>query len=194
MTGEQAYSFVSGIFGGERTFRLGANALHWEDGRHSGSIAYADVDTVHMYLSSQPYGHGTQICTIRSRAGARCDLKSKSFRPWGRSDDRSVRYLSFVRTLINRISSFAPRASIFDGLPPAAYYGQVVALAAVALIMIAELALPVVDWRTASADAANAVILMGVLTPAAIGLAKTVFRGTRRRLDPKSLSDVCGVV
>jgi len=194
MTGDQSYSFVSGIFGRERTFRLGADALHWDDGRHSGSIAYADVETVHMYITSQPYGDGTQICTIRSRAGARCDLKSKSFRPWGRSEDRSTRYLPFVRDLVGRISSSAPRVSIFRGLPNTAYYCQVVALAAVASMIIAELALAVIDWRTGSGDAANSLILIGVLTPAAVGLAKTALRGTRRRLDPKNLSDACGLV
>lgn len=194
MTGEQTYAFVSGLFGRERTFRLGANALHWEDGRHSGSIAYADVETVHMYRTSLPYGYGTQICTVRSRAGSRCNLKSKSFRPWGRSDDRSVPYRSFSRALIDRISSSAPHASIFDGPPPTAYYGQAVALGAIALIMIAEFARAAIDWRTASGDAANALILVGFFAAPAIGLARTVFRGTCRRLDPKQLSELCSVV
>jgi hypothetical protein len=194
MTGEQTYSFVSGIFGRERTFRLGANALYWKDGRHSGSIDYADIATVHMYFTAQPFGYGTRICTIHTRAGARCELKSKSFRPWGRSEDRSIRYSSFVRELIDRVLFSAPGASIFDGPPNTVYYGQVVALVAVASIIIAELALAMTDWRTASGDPANSMIMIGFFTFPAIGLAKTVFRGTRRRLDPEKLSDVCGIV
>jgi hypothetical protein len=100
----------------------------------------------------------------------------------------------FVRDLLDRISSAAPQVRIFAGLPTTAYYGQVVALAAAALLIIAELAQVIVDWRTGSDGAATSLIVIGVLIPPAVGLAKTVFRGSRRRLDPKMLpDDLCGL-
>ena len=88
-----------------------------------------------------------------------------------------------------RISSAAPQVRIFDGLPTAAYIGQAIALAVVSLLIISELVQVIVDWRTGSDGATTSLILMGVLIVPAVGIAKTVFRGRRRRLSPESLPD-----
>lgn len=188
MTDELSYAFAAGIFGRERVFRLGAQSLEWHDGRHSESIAYSDVASVNLYSAYPPNGSATQICSVRTRAGARCVLKSKSVRAWGRSEDRGANYGPFVRELLDRISSAAPQARFFDGLPTAAYFAQAVVLAVIGLLIIAELVRVIVDWRTGSDGAATAMILMGILIAPAVAIAKTVLRGRQRRLASESLA------
>ena len=189
MTDDLSYAFAAGVFSRERVFRLGAHALDWHDARHSGSIAYADVESVHLFSAYPPNGSATRVCSLRTRAGSRCVLKSKSARSWGRIEDRAADYGPFVRELLDRISSAAPQVRIFDGLPTAAYIGQAIALAVVSLLIISELVQVIVDWRTGSDGATTSLILMGVLIVPAVGIAKTVFRCRRRRLSPESLPD-----
>jgi hypothetical protein len=189
MADDRTYSFAPGIFRRERVFHLGQNELRWEDGRHSRSLAYADVESVHIYNMFQAYGFETQVCTLRTRAGVRSDLQSKSFRPWGRSEDRSSQYDPFVRDLLGRVCSAAPQARFFAGLPTATYYGQAVALAFFALLIVAGLAPMIGDSITGSYDTGAFIAIMLILIPPAIGAAKTLFRGSPRRLDPKGLPD-----
>ena len=188
MVDEPNYSFVAGMARREHVFHLGPDSLHWKDGRHSGTLAYADVESVHLYSMFQPYGLETRICTLRTRAGVRCDLKSRSFRPWGRTEDRSSRYAPFVRELLGRVGSAAPQARFFTGLPTGIFYGQAVALAVVALLIVAAFA-EMVD-KTGSQETGTSIAIMIMLIVPAIGVAKTLFRGwPPRRLEPASLPD-----
>jgi hypothetical protein len=185
----RSYSFAAGIFSRERTFRLGPEALHWEDGRRPGSLAYADVDCVHLFYLYQAFGFGTQMCVMRARSGGQCVLKSKSFRTWGRSDDRSSAYVPFVRDLLGRVSTAAPGARFFAGLPTAWHVGQAVALALFALLIVANLAplfgIPGKD----SSFTTGLVIVIVLLIPTAIGLCRTLLRGRQHALDPRHLPD-----
>jgi hypothetical protein len=185
----RSYSFAAGIFSRERIFHLGPEALHWENGRDQGGLAYADVDSVHIFYLYRAWGFSTQMCLLRARSGARCVLKSKSFRTWGRSDDRSSAYFPFVRDLLGRVSSAAPQARFFDGLPRAWYFGQAAALAFFGLLIVADLAPMIgIPWKE-SGVTTGLIIVVVLLIPAAIGLSKTLLRGWPHVLDPRHLPD-----
>jgi hypothetical protein len=183
----RSYSFASGILSRERTFHLGPEALQWQDGRRQGNLAYTDVDSVHIFYLYRSFGFGAQTCLLRARSGAQCVLKSKNFRTWGRSDDRSDAYVPFVRDLLARIATAAPQARFFDGLPTAWYFGQAVALALVALLIAAILA-PLIGIPWKESDVATGfVIVFVLLIPVAIGLCKTLLRGWPHALDARHL-------
>jgi len=183
----RSYSFASGILSRERTFHLGPEALRWENGRQQGSLAYADTDSVHIFYLYRPFGFGTHTCLLRARSGGKCVLRSKSLRPWGRSEDRSSAYVPFVRELLGRVSAAAPQARFFDGLPTAWYFGQAVALAFYVLLAAAILA-PMIGVRWNEPEVATRfVILVVFFIPLAIGLCKTLLRGWPHVLDPRHL-------
>ncbi len=183
----RSYSFASGILSRERTFHLGPEALQWQEERRQGSLAYTDVDSVHIFYLYRAFGFGTQICLLRARSGAQWVLKSKNFRTWGRSDDRSHTYVPFVRDLLGRVAAAAPQARFFDGLPTAWYFGQAFALALVALLIAAILA-PVIGIPWKESDIASGfVIVFVLLIPVVIGLCKTLLRGWPHALDARHL-------
>jgi hypothetical protein len=108
--GTQSHSFAPAPFARERTFRLAPDALLWDDGRRSGKLGYADIATVHLYYCSEPYGRGTQICSLRSRSGASLAIQSKHCGRWGRQEDRSAAFAPFVRALLGHVAVAAPEA------------------------------------------------------------------------------------
>lgn len=183
----RSYSFAPGIFSRERTFRLGPEVLQWQDGRRQGTLAYADVESVHIFYLYRSFGFGTQTCLFRARSGVQCVLKSKNFRTWGRSDDRSDAYVPFVRDLLGRVCTAAPQARLFAGLPPAWYFGQAVALALVVLLIAAIIA-PVfgVPWKESDVTT-GFVIVFVLMIPVAIGLCKTLLRGWPHALNARHL-------
>jgi hypothetical protein len=192
---DPSYSFAPGIFSRERTYHLGREALRWENPKgQDGSLAYADVDTMHIFYLYQAYGFGTQVCVIRARLGAKCVLKSKNFRTWGRSDDRAGAYVPFVRDLLSRVAAGAPQARFFDGLPTGWYLSQLIALAVCAVIIATALAPMLAIWRSGSvSDSGSAIstllITLGVLILPMIGVCRTLARGRVHPVDPRRLPD-----
>ena len=45
----RCYSFRRNVLARERTYRIGASALHWTDGSEQGSIKFDDVKEVRLY-------------------------------------------------------------------------------------------------------------------------------------------------
>lgn len=192
---DPSYSFASGIFSRERTYHLGDEALRW-DGTNgqAGSLAYADVDTVHIFYLYQPYGFSTQVCVIRTRSDVKCVLKSKNFRAWGRNSDRVSTYVPFVRDLLSRVAAAAPQARFFAGLPRGWYLSQLVALVLCVVLIVAAIVPTLPIGRSGAAnDSSSAIstllITLAVFILPAFGAWKTLVRGKARPLDSRRLPD-----
>ena len=192
---DPSYTFASGVFGRERTYCLKDDALHWDGANgQSGSLAYADVDAVHVFCVYQPYGSSTQVCVLRSRSGAKCVLKSKNFRAWGRNSDRTGTYVPFVRDLWSRVAAAAPQSQFFAGLPRGWYVSQLIALILCLLIIVAAIVPTLPIGRTgASSDSGGAIstllVTLTVFIFPALGVWKTLVRGKPRLLASRQLPD-----
>ena len=196
MQTDTSYSFAPGMFGRERTFQLGPEALRWDAGKGGGgSLAYADVDTLHIFRLYRPYGLGMQVCVVRTRSGAKCVLKSKNVRSFGRTDDRAGSYVPFVRDLIGRVAAAAPQARFFDGLPGGWYATQLVSFVLCAILILAALVPAVAGSGTDKSDASVTLFLAVILfAPPMFAASKTLLRGRPRPFDPRRLDgDLAGL-
>jgi len=114
---EPCYSFRPHAFTGERTYRIGANALHWAEGGKEHCILYGDVDEVRLYREFMPGGASLTKKTmwrlhLHCRSGHRVILSPLHyirFRSW---EDRSTRYAEFINVLLTQLRSCNPNLKV----------------------------------------------------------------------------------
>ncbi len=113
---ELTYSFRPGRFARERTYRLCADRVEWQDGRRGGSVSYAEVARVEVckerFLGSSASYWRCVLCPkagrkIRLGAASRCGLR--------RIEDRTEAYIPFIKELEARIATANPRRIMVEG-------------------------------------------------------------------------------
>jgi len=113
---ELTYSFRPGRFARERTYRLRADGVAWQDGRRGGSVPYADVGRIEVckerFLgSSASYWR----CVLYPKAGRKIRLGAASRSGLRRIEDRTEAYIPFVKELEARVATANPRRIMVDG-------------------------------------------------------------------------------
>ncbi len=98
----------------ERTYRLGTNALHWQDEKLDGQLAYADIDLVRL-INYSSFGSEQGCCKLRDRSGKSIKIPSHSYKSPGAFEDRSETYAPLIRELILRVASKSPPARFIAG-------------------------------------------------------------------------------
>jgi hypothetical protein len=79
---ELAHTVHNSLIDKERTFTLGADALHWRDAAGEGQIAYADVSDMRLIGYTSLIGEAFQ-CTLRARGGGKVKIRSAHYRNLG---------------------------------------------------------------------------------------------------------------
>jgi KDO2-lipid IV(A) lauroyltransferase len=110
------YSFRPGRFARERTYRLRADRVEWQDGRRGGSVPYAEVARVEVckerFLgSSASYWR----CVLYPKAGRKIRLGAASRSGLRGVEDRTETYIPFIKELEARIATANPRRMMVDG-------------------------------------------------------------------------------
>jgi hypothetical protein len=109
-----AHSVRNSLFGNERAFTLGEDALHWRDTAGEGQMPYADVRDMRLIGYASPIGEALQ-CTVRARWHGKIKIRSAHYRGLGDFEDRSGTYGPFVAALAKRIAARAPEARFIAG-------------------------------------------------------------------------------
>jgi Kdo2-lipid IVA lauroyltransferase/acyltransferase len=117
VTAEVCYSFRSGAFRRERTYRIGPDTLSWSDGGKEHRIAYSDVDAVRLYRRFMRGETALAKKTIwrlhlYGHSGRRIVLSPLHHDRLGRWDDRSAPYTAFVNALFVRLRSANPNLKV----------------------------------------------------------------------------------
>jgi Kdo2-lipid IVA lauroyltransferase/acyltransferase len=113
---EPTYAFRPGRFARERTYRLRAGGLAWQDGNHGGYVPYADIARVEVckerFLgSSASYWR----CVLYPKAGGQIRLGAASRRGLRRIEDCTATYIPFIKELETRIASANPQRIMVEG-------------------------------------------------------------------------------
>lgn len=112
---EQLYVTRRNIFSRhDRTYSLGADAVHWWEGSKSGHVPYADIDRVQVYASSS-YTSAHAHCILRDRRKKKTRIQSFRFKGLGRFENQPETYVPFVEELCRRVAAANPRARFLAG-------------------------------------------------------------------------------
>lgn len=87
-----------------QTYRLGDDALVWQDGDRSEQRRYADIASVHL-ISYPGYGGQPLQCTLKDRAGKKIKIRSHHYVSLGNFEDRTATYGPFIRELAARLGT-----------------------------------------------------------------------------------------
>ena len=110
---EFAYSFRVSRWKPETSYRQDENALHWTSPRTRGSVRYEDVAKVQTY-KFRYFGSKTSYwrCVLHCRDGRKIRLQATHYAGFRRIQDRTARYIPFIKRLEARIAAVNP--SIFS--------------------------------------------------------------------------------
>ena len=118
MDSNPAHSVRNSLRDKETAFRLGDNALNWDNGRDQGSIPYQDIEHLNLITygadAADPDAiHGQMI--IRTKAGKTVKLRSHHMKGLGSFENRSATYVPFVRELCRRAAAANPDTYFVSG-------------------------------------------------------------------------------
>ncbi len=118
MDSNPAHSVRNSLRDRETAFRLGDDALTWDNGGEQGSIPYQDIEHLNLITygadAADPAAiHGQLI--IRTRTGPTLKLRSHHLKGLGSFDNRSATYVPFVRELCRRAAAANPEAHFVSG-------------------------------------------------------------------------------
>lgn len=178
-----SYAYRSSVFSRERTFELGPDALSWKDERGTGSIKYADIERVHIYRVTTPFGPAIRRCVLHSRAGQKITIQSVHYVRLAKTEDRIGTYGPFVRELTARVATRNPHAKFYAGLGKGYLTAYWIILVVGPIVIVTTLLTLFVGGST-NPNIVPLVIFL-IFLPAAW---TTVRQGRARLIDPKTIS------
>jgi hypothetical protein len=111
---EPTHEVRASLLDKRRLYRLGDDALHWQDAEREGQLAYADIVQVRL-INYPSIGGNNGQCTVSDRSGKKLKIRSHHYESLGSFEDRSETYVPFVRALSLRVASAAPNARLVEG-------------------------------------------------------------------------------
>lgn len=134
---EIAYAFKPSLLGAPWSFRLWADGLQWNAGRHTGRISYAAITRVR--LSFKPVSLQTYrfVAEVWSPNAPKLLIASASWRSPVEQERQDDAYTTFVTELHRRMLAAGTEASFETGVPPAIYWPGLVMFVGVSLALAA---------------------------------------------------------
>ncbi|PHP67728.1 hypothetical protein CSC94_08540 [Zhengella mangrovi] len=111
---DHGHTVRNSIIDRSRMFRLGPDALVWEENARQGRIPYADVRRVQLISYGNTGGEQYQ-CALSTGMHGRIRIRSHSYVSLGNFEDRTDTYAPFLRELVRRVAAAAPQAEFVTG-------------------------------------------------------------------------------
>jgi len=185
---EPVHSVRNSLIDKERSFSLGADALHWRDAAGEGRMPYAEVRDMRLIGYTALIGEALQ-CTLRDRNGGKVKIRSAHYRSLGNFEDRTATYAPFVAGLAKRIAAQAPDAKFIAG--STALWIVWLVLGVLCAIVVGLLILSLFDGVPPAAPAIMAVVICIAAVPIAVHRIRS---DRARRFDPETPpQDLLGV-
>jgi hypothetical protein len=182
---ELVHAFRPTIFGTERSYRIGPDALEWKDAQGASRIPYGEVAKVNIStMASSFYGQTQKRCVLHPRSGGKIVLSSASYKRLGVIEDRSGTYAPLVRELMTRVAGANPGAIFIAGQPWGLWLFWLFLLIASALIILAGIVLAATGQFPLPATAVFVIILLSFRVAW-----RVVRHGRPHRFDPRTLPD-----
>jgi uncharacterized membrane protein YphA (DoxX/SURF4 family) len=137
---ELTYTFNASVLGAPWSFRLAPGGLVWDKGRHSGRIAFSQINRVRMTFRPATMQSYRFITEIWGGQGPKLTIASTSWRSMMEQERLNASYSAFVAELHRRIAA-AETPAVFDaGVSPPVYWAGLVVYAAVGIGVLALIA------------------------------------------------------
>src|ERR1044071_5348998 len=155
---DPAYSYKPSLFGAPWQFRLGADALEWQVGRHRGRTPYAQITRVRLSYRPSTMQTRRLLTEVWYAGGPKLPIASASWRSLVEQENLDAAYGAFVRELHRRIAAAGTQATFAQGSPAFLYWPGL------AIIAVTSLAITVLAVRAAlHGEWAAAAIIAGFL-------------------------------
>jgi hypothetical protein len=151
------YAYKPSMMGGPHAFRLGADALHWEIGRYSGTIPYASIQRIR--LSFRPVTLATHrfMAEIWAPDTPKIIVASTSWKSMVEQQRQDAAYKAFIQALVWRIGRAGGRPLLQTGATPLLYWPGLLVCAGLAV------GLPFMLFRAVQAGAFGGAAIVGLL-------------------------------
>lgn len=149
-----AYAYKPSVMGGSYAFRVAPDALHWEVGRHSGSLAYTSIRRIRLSYRPITLANYRFVAEIWADGLPKLMVASTSWRSIVEQARLDADYVAFIRALHACIHEAGGRPELITGSSPFVYWPGVAAMA----LMIVTV--PIVIWRTLREGAIGAGLLI----------------------------------
>lgn len=132
-----SYAYRPAAVGAAWEFRIGDDALSWDNGRRSGRLAYRDVARVRMiYRPATMQGHRF-ITEVWAPGAPKLAIASTSWKSMVEQERLDKSYTAFISELHRRIARSRSAAAFETGNHPLRYWTGIVVFIAVAIGMAA---------------------------------------------------------
>ncbi len=176
---DPTYSFRSAAMGGTHTFRLGADALHWQVGRREGHIPYAAVSRMRLSYRPMTMQSHRFLAEVWSSAAPKLSLASTSWRSIMEQQTQDEPFAEFVRRLSERVAAAGSGAEFRTGSPAPIYWLGAVLFAGMLI------AIPLLIVRAITTGATAGALFIGAFLALFIWqLGRFFWRNQPGRYDP----------
>jgi hypothetical protein len=151
---QPSYSFRPSTFGAPRNFRLLDQAITWEIGRRSGTMAFDRIDRVRLSYRPATLQTHRFVTEIWSVGTPRLDIASSSWKSMVEQVDQGDAYRAFVVELHKRLAAAGPRTQFATGMNPLIYWPGL------ALFIAAAIGFAGLTVRALQSDAGVAALLI----------------------------------
>src|SRR5262245_32221371 len=122
MDSEQiTYKVRTSAFEGERTWRLGADALEWEGDGKAGAVPYASISELRLSYAPSRVDAARYRCDATLKTGGTVSILSTHYAGIANFESRAGTYVPFVRALVVRVAAANPAARFRSGKQPTVY-------------------------------------------------------------------------
>ncbi len=173
-----AYAVRSSLFDAETNYRLGPDAIEWDDKGSNKSIPYADVSEIRLIKYPSAGGEQGQM-TVRSRGHSKLNIRSHHYRSLGSFESRMATYAPFVRDLTRRVAAASPHARFLAG--STGYWVLWVVLLVLAVLVGGASIIMLASGADNASRAIAPLLVLGILGP---GMWRLVRRGQGSAFDP----------
>lgn len=127
---------------GEQTWTVTPEALLWSltNGR-TLSLPWRDVRTVRLGFEPTRLKSDRYVLSLTTRGGRRWTVDSLSFVGIGNFEDRSAAFTPLVLACVERVAALSPRAKARLGASVGAYWGQLLLVGTLFVVLVAVLIL-----------------------------------------------------
>ena len=146
------YSYKPSLFGAPWQFRLGADALEWQAGRHRGRTPYAQITRVRLSYRPSTMQARRLLTEVWCTGAPKLPIASASWRSLVEQENLDAAYGVFVRELHRRIAAAGTQATFVQGSPAFLYWPglAIIAVTSLAITVLAVRAALLGDWAAAA--------------------------------------------